>query len=68
MAKKNKKKKNRGLFGNGVAGGAVTGVITGILAQVLTEAVETYFSDKKTNKIVMKMLRRLTSQRAYSRA
>ena len=68
MAKK-KKRKNKGLrlFGNGVTGGVATEIIGNVLGQLVSEAVETYLSDKKNRKRLVKMMRRLTSRRASSR-
>ena len=63
MAKKKKKKKNRGLlFGNGAAGILTSGLVLNIVSQVITDVLESYLSDKKNQKKLMKMLRRLTSQ------
>ena len=72
MAKKGKKKKkskNRvALFGNGSAGVITSELILNIVSRVVTDLLESYLSEKKNKKKLMKMLRKLTSQHASCEA
>ena len=72
MAKKNKKKKKKGragtLFGNGAAGVITSGFVLNVVSLVITDLIESYLSDEKNRKRLKKLIRRMTSQPASSRA